>query len=61
MKNACYSLIGIDNGNITYSQSKKISYAQEISADLTGGTTSIYADDKMYVTFNLIAGYTINL
>jgi phage major tail protein, phi13 family len=61
LKNVYYSLINNIDGNINYLKSKKISYAQEISADLTGETTSIYADDKMYATFNIVAGYTINL
>ncbi|MDE7264048.1 MAG: hypothetical protein K2N64_05255 [Anaeroplasmataceae bacterium] len=61
LKNACYSLIKNENGNISYSKSKKILYAQEMSIDLKGGTTNTYADDITCATFNLIAGYTLNL
>ncbi len=54
-------MIETHNGDITYLNSKKISNAQEMAVDLIGGTTSTYADDKIYAMFNLIAGYTMNL
>lgn len=61
LKNVCYSLIQNNNGNISYSKSKRLPYAQEMSIDLKGGTSSTFADDKTYAMFNLVAGYTMTM
>lgn len=61
LRNVCYSVIQNNNGNISYSKSKKLPYAQEMSIDLKGGTSSTFADDKICAMFNIVAGYTMTM
>lgn len=61
LRNVCYSLIQNNNGNISYSKSKKFPYAQEMSIDLKGGTSSTFADDKICAMFNIVAGYIMTM
>ncbi len=61
LKNVKYSKITIVDGSVTYGAVKELKGAQELTADISGGSSSVYGDDYSLATFNAYAGQTISL
>ncbi len=61
LKNVCYAVGTKENDAISYGNVKKIRGSQEISMDVIGGSTNVYADDCIKASFNQNAGKTVSL
>lgn len=62
LKNVHYALaLQAEDGNWTFESPKKLIGAQEITTEAIGGSTQVYADDKVLATLVSNSGTTVSL
>ena len=61
LRNVHYALATFGEGTWSFGAPKPLEGAQEFSSELVGGTSQVYADDKIYHTLVSNSGATITL
>lgn len=61
LRNVHYALATFGEGTWSFEAPKPLEGAQEFSSELVGGTSQVYADDKIYHTLVSNSGATITL